>query len=99
MPVGIGLLEDFEANRDALDVRAAAARVAVPWLILHGTDDLTVWPGEAETLTRASRSAHLRRVDQAGHTFEVGHPFHSPSLQLQEVFDHSLEHFRKHLEP
>jgi dienelactone hydrolase len=99
MPVGVGLLEDFEANKDALDVRAAAARVEVPWLILHGTEDLTVWPGEAETLTRASRSALLRRVDQAGHTFEVGHPFQRPSLQLQEAFDRTLEHFRAHLEP
>ncbi|MDP2957159.1 MAG: alpha/beta fold hydrolase [Longimicrobiales bacterium] len=99
MPVGVGLLEDFEAHREELDVRAAAARVVAPWLIVHGTEDLTVWSGEAETLTRASRRARLHLVDRAGHTFEVGHPFGGPSPQLGEVMDRTLEHLRLHLEP
>ena len=99
MPVDLGLLEDFEAHREELDVGAAAARVSAPWLIVLGTEDLSVWSGEAETLTRASRSARLHLVDRAGHTFGVGHPFCGPSSQLGEAMDRTLEHLRFHLEP
>lgn len=99
MPLGLGLLEDFEAHREDLDVAAAAARVSAPWLVVHGTEDLTVWSGDAETLTRASRSARLHLVDRAGHTFGVGHPFDGPSPELGEVMDRTLEHLRLHLEP
>lgn len=99
MPVGLELLLDFEANRQALDVTGAAARVRAPWLIVHGTDDLTVWPGEAETLTRASEHARLHRVDKAGHTFEVGHPFSEPSPQLREAMALTADHFSRHLDP
>lgn len=99
MPVGVELLLDFEARREALDVASAAGRVRAPWLIVHGTDDLTVWPGEAETLTRTNAGARLHLVDKAGHTFEVGHPFRSPSPQLQEAMAHTADHFARHLDP
>lgn len=99
MPVGLELLQDFETHREELDVAAAARRVAAPWLIVHGTDDLTVWPGEAETLTRSNAGARLHLVDKAGHTFEVGHPFQGPSRQLQEALDRTADHFSRHLDP
>lgn len=99
MPVGVGLLEDFEAHREALDVAHAAARVGCPWLILHGTDDLTVWPGEAEALARANPAARLHRVHGAGHAFETAHPFEGATPQLREAMDRTLEHLRRHLEP
>ena len=99
MPVGVGLLEDFEANRDELDVGAAAARVTAPWLIVHGTEDITVWPGDAVTLARANPLARLHRVERAGHTFEVGHPFEGASPELREAMDRTLDHLRLHVEP
>lgn len=99
MPVGVGLLEDFEANREGLDIGEAAARVTSPWLIVHGTEDLTVWPGEAEALARANPTARLHRVDGAGHTFEVAHPFEGVTPQLREAMDRTLDHLRKHLRP
>ncbi|MGD8319129.1 MAG: alpha/beta fold hydrolase, partial [Gemmatimonadota bacterium] len=68
MPLGVDLLEDFETNRRALDVVAAASRVRAPWLIVHGSEDLTVWPGEAQTLARANPEARLHLVQGAGHT-------------------------------
>ncbi len=98
MPVGLGFLEDFEARRRDLDVRAGALRVAAPWLIVHGTADLTVGPGDAETLARANPRARLHRVEGAGHTFEVGHPFGGASPELREAMDRTLEHLRRHLE-
>ncbi|HSW28859.1 MAG TPA: alpha/beta fold hydrolase [Longimicrobiales bacterium] len=99
MPVGVELLEDFEAHRVELDVRAAASRITAPWLIIHGTEDLTVWPGDAHALVRANPGAGLHRVEGAGHTLEVGHPFGGVSPELREAMDRTLEHLRRHLEP
>jgi dienelactone hydrolase len=97
MPLDVGLLDDLEARRDALDVEAAAARVAAPWLIVHGETDTTVEPREAEALARASRGARLAIVAGAGHTFEVGHPFAGPSRPLEEALGATLDHFERHL--
>lgn len=99
MPLDVTLLDDFEAHREELDVLEAARRVAAPWLIVHGTDDLTVWAGEGEALTRKNHGARLHLVDGAGHTFEVGHPFSEPSPQITEALDRTVEHFLRHLEP
>ncbi|NJD20456.1 MAG: hypothetical protein FIA95_14390 [Gemmatimonadetes bacterium] len=99
MPVGVGLLDDYEAHRAELDVEAAAARIAAPWLIIHGTEDLTVWPGDAEALALANPRARLHRVPGADHAFEAGHPFAGATPQLREAMDRTLDHLRRHLEP
>lgn len=96
MPLGVGLLEDLEANRDRLDVGAAAAEVAVPWLIVHGTADETVPVEEGEELARRSRGSRLHRVEGAGHTFGAGHPFDGPGPWLEEAMEATLRHFRAH---
>jgi dienelactone hydrolase len=97
MPLNVTLLEDYEANRDRLDIRAAAGRLQAPWLIVHGGDDLTVRPDEADALARASRGARVALIENAGHTFDVGHPFQGPSPQLEEAVAHTVAHFREHL--
>lgn len=97
LPVDVALLEDFEARRAELDVRAAAARVQAPWLILHARDDMSVWPGEAEALAAANPGARLHLVENAGHTFEVGHPFREPTPSLIEATDRTLAHLRAHM--
>lgn len=99
MPVGLGLLEDFEAHRSELDVVGAASRVRSPWLIVHGTEDVTVWHGDAERLARANPRAKLQRVEGAGHTFEIRDPFDGPSPELREAMDRTLEHLHRYLEP
>jgi len=99
MPVDVALLEDFEANRDRLDVTATAARIQAPWLILHGSEDMSVWPGEAATLARANAVARLQFIVGAGHTFEATHPFQGPTLQLEQAMDLTVAHLHRHLEP
>jgi len=97
MPLDRSLLDDFEAHRDTLDVTAAAARVHAPWLIVHGTEDLTVWPGEAETLRGAAEGASLHLVHGAGHTFQAKHPFEQAPPELREAAERTLQHFDAHL--
>ena len=97
MPLDVGLLEDLEGNRVRLDVEAAAGRVTVPWLILHGEADRTVELEEARVLARAARVGRLHVVAGAGHTYEVGHPFSGPSPELDEAVEASVTHFSVHL--
>lgn len=99
MPLEVSLLEDYEAHRDRLDIEAAAAEVAVPWLIVHGRTDLSVDEEDARRLARASADARLLLVEDAGHTYEAGHPFEGPSPELIQVLEATRRHFHTHLEP
>jgi pimeloyl-ACP methyl ester carboxylesterase len=97
MPLDVGLLEDLEARRDALDVESAAGRVRAPWLIVHGERDTTVELQEANVLARAAQDARLLIVADAGHTFEIGHPFTEPTTQLDATLRATAAHFATHL--
>lgn len=97
MPLDVGFLRDFEENRARLDVEAAAAEVGSPWLIVHGTRDLTVNSEEARVLARRAQDPRLVLVEGAGHTFEVGHPFDEPSPELGRVLRETVRYFRESL--
>jgi uncharacterized protein len=83
------VLDDIERNADSLDIEAAAGRIAVPWLILHGTQDESVGFSEAESLYAASskRKTRLLPIEGGGHTFGAVHPWRSSTPQLDAVFD------------
>jgi pimeloyl-ACP methyl ester carboxylesterase len=98
MPLDKTLLEDFEANPERLDVHRAAEAVDVPWLILHGTDDLTVKWSDSESLAGAASGAKHILVEGAGHTYEVAHPFQGPSPQFKEALEATLRHLESSLE-
>ena len=97
MPLNVTLLEDFETNRERLDVVAAAARLDVPWLVVHGEDDVTVLVGDAHRLAEASPKSRLVLIEKAGHTFNVGHPFEGPSEALDEALRATTRYFRGRL--
>ena len=53
--------------RDEFDTRAVAAKVDIPVLIIHGTDDDLVPVTMGEELARSFRNARLVRIEGAGH--------------------------------
>jgi len=71
--LGIGVLNDLTENHGRLDIRAAASRVKVPWLIVHGKTDVTVPPREAEELYNAAekKTTQFAAVDHAGHLYNA----------------------------
>lgn len=89
LPIGRQLLDDLEANAATLDVRSAAGRLQVPWLIAHGSEDESVPALEAELLARASASprTELFLVDGAGHTFGARHPWAGSTPALDRVVE------------
>ncbi len=95
LPLSTAVLDDIGGHASgALDILGAAARVAVPWLIVHGRDDEAVSPLEAEALRGASPrdSTALLIVEGAGHTFGAVHPWKGTTPELELVFDASLAH-------
>jgi dienelactone hydrolase len=97
LPLYTDVLDDIAQNADTLDIEAAAGRITVPWLIIHGTADESVGFDEAEALRSASRSAKLLPVNGGGHTFGAVHPWRSTTPQLEQVFDATLSWFASHL--
>jgi cephalosporin-C deacetylase-like acetyl esterase len=95
LPMGVEFLDDVLGNLDRLDLLAAARRLDVPWLLLHGTADETVPFAEAEALARASeRWARLAAIDGGGHTFGAVHPFAGPTPHLEAAAAATLGSFR-----
>jgi uncharacterized protein len=100
LPLNVGLLEDFERNEEQLDVLGAARRLQAPWLVVHGTDDLTVRVEEGAALARAASVARLHLVEGTGHTFGASHPMEGRAPEaLEEAVRVSVAHFASHLAP
>ena len=94
MPLYRTLWEDLKANAGRLDVSAAAARVRVPWLVVHGSEDATVPIAEAGRLSEAGRIAELGVIEGSGHTFEATHPMQESPPGLEAAIAATLRHFR-----
>ncbi|MBB5638592.1 pimeloyl-ACP methyl ester carboxylesterase [Pedobacter cryoconitis] len=92
MPLNSTLLEDFKAHREEFDILHAAAKVKIPWLILHGDDDVNVKFSVAQQLAQAQPRAQLQKIKGGNHVYGANHPYTEKELpaQLLEVCEKSL---------
>ncbi len=100
LPVGLDLLEEVEREHAGqLDLERLAGAVAVPWLVVHGTEDDSVSFLDAEVLALASDRAttKLLAIEGAGHTFGVTHPWTGPAPMFDRVLADTLQWFARHL--
>jgi dipeptidyl aminopeptidase/acylaminoacyl peptidase len=98
-PLYPDVLDDIQQNRSELDITAAAERIQVSWLLVHGTNDESVGFSEAELLKGASsrKTTRLMPVERGGHTFGAVHPWRSSTPELDQVFDATLAWLGAHL--
>jgi dienelactone hydrolase len=99
-PLYTDVLDDVDQyGRGAIDIQAAAARVAMPWLIIHGTGDTSVPVAEAAALKAASgrASTELLTIDGAGHTFGAVHPWAGETPEIRRVMDRTVGWFGRTL--
>ena len=98
LPQYTDVLDDIERNAAQLDIEAAASRIAVPWLIVHGSLDEAVPLLEGERLAAAAPGARFLPIDGAGHTFGAAHPMPpAPPAALTQVLDATLAFFAAEL--
>lgn len=100
LPLYPDVLDDVERHAQArLDILGAAARLTIPWLIVHGTADESVSPVEGEALHAAGRAtgARLLPVEGAGHTFGTVHPWQGETPPFRFVADETLGFLAAHL--
>jgi pimeloyl-ACP methyl ester carboxylesterase len=89
MPVEVGMLDDLEANAARFDIPAAVARLAVPLLVVHGEQDVSVPIAEGERNANAAgtKGSAMIRIPNADHTFGVKHPFEGPTPAFRDVVE------------
>jgi dienelactone hydrolase len=102
LPLFPDVVDDVDQNKHGtLDILAAAGRLTIPWLILHGGMDATVPPAEAEALAAAAaeRSAPTRLliIPEGGHTFGAVHPFAGVTPALAETVDETVKWLGRYL--
>jgi pimeloyl-ACP methyl ester carboxylesterase len=98
LPQYTDLLDDVERNAAALDIEAAAGRITIPWLIVHGSEDEAVALLEGERLARAAApAARFVPIEGAGHTFGAAHPWRGAPPELERVMDETLAFFAAEL--
>jgi dienelactone hydrolase len=98
MPIGREFFDELKQHPAAFDIQAAAAAIRIPWLLIHGTADETVPLDEAhDLLDRAGDNARLLSFEGAGHTFGAGHPFTSPTPDLEQAAAAAAAHFLRTL--
>ena len=87
--------EDVEQHgKTKLNIEAAAAKIKVPWLIVHGTADDTVPSTEAERLHALSSGVStLRLIKGANHGFDAKHPLTEVPPVLEKVVLETVKFF------
>lgn len=95
MRMGTELLDDVEMHANTkLNVAAAAAKIKVPWLIVHGTADETVPSVDAERLHDLSiGQSTLRLIEGASHAFDAKHPLAEIPPVLEQVVQETVNFF------
>ena len=93
------LLADLEANSEHLNILSAVHNLSIPYLIIHGKEDLSVNFNEAEDLYANSdkKLTQLYAVSNTGHTFGVVHPFAGTTPAFEKVIDRTLKFLLENL--
>jgi uncharacterized protein len=95
MRLDTSLLDDVELHGSTkLNIDAAAAKIKVPWLIMHGTADETVPASDGKRLYALSPSvSRLRLVEGANHVFGAKHPLDEIPPDLATVVRETVQFF------
>ncbi|MBB5440811.1 pimeloyl-ACP methyl ester carboxylesterase [Pedobacter sp. AK017] len=92
MPLNNTLLDDFNQNKEKVDIIRAAKKIHIPWLILHGDEDVNVKFSVAQQLAQKQLKAKIQKIQGANHVYGASHPYAANQLpmHLQEVAEKTL---------
>lgn len=95
LPLYYQLYEDYQNNKERLNIQGALQKLEIPLLFCHGIDDTSVPVEKAYTLHKWHPSAELVLVP-SDHVFGRKHPWtenHLPAA-MQEVVEQTIEFFK-----
>jgi pimeloyl-ACP methyl ester carboxylesterase len=98
MRMDVDLLKDIEENIDgSLNIKNAVKKLNKPLLIIHGEQDVTVPISEAEDIYSWSNQAktELFKLPNAGHTFDIVHPFAGTNKKFIEILEKTDSFFKR----
>ena len=92
MPLNSTLLADYTQHLDEYNILDKAASIKIPWLIIHGDEDINVDFTVAQRLAQCQPSAVIKKIEGANHVYGASHPYTGTELppQLKEVCDKTL---------
>lgn len=96
MRMSTAILDDYDANRDSLDVLGAASRLQVPLLVVHGARDESVPVAEARQIAGTVAGSSICVIENASHTYNAIHPLVHVPFELSmaaEVSAHFISAF------
>jgi len=98
LPLGYQLVEDFQQNKERLDIETAVKKLHQPLLICHGSEDTSVPFESALKLKSWKPDARLSTV-ASDHVFGRSHPWTAPELPAatQEVVERTISFFQGNL--
>ena len=75
MPHYFQFYEDYQLNKERLDIKKASQAIRIPHLIIHGNKDTSVNISEAESISKWSTQGRLEIINEADHVFNIKHPW------------------------
>ena len=93
------VLDDLVKNEKKLDILAAAQKIQIPTLIIHGDRDNSVPVDEGYLIHKEIGSAlkELEIIEDADHTFQISHPMNSISEYFNTALDLTENWFDNYL--
>ncbi len=97
MPLRSTLLTDYQDHQREYDILSAAQTINIPWLIIHGDEDVNVPFEVAEQLMKEQPQAKLKNIAGANHVYGASHPYTLKNLppQLLEVCESTLNFIKE----
>jgi dienelactone hydrolase len=93
------VLDDLLKNKKKLDILAAARKIEMPTLIIHGDQDTSVPVDEGKIIYEnlGCEVKNLEIIEGAGHTLEISHPMSSISDYFGTALDLTENWFDNYL--
>jgi pimeloyl-ACP methyl ester carboxylesterase len=97
MPHFFQFYRDFIDNEKRLTIKRAVSNLKIPYLIIHGNADTSVFLDEAKNLNTWQSNSELVTIDGADHVFGASHPWTKTKLpmHLEEVIQTTLAFLSK----
>jgi dienelactone hydrolase len=99
LPMDYEIVEDVYAHEARFDIRAAAAALERPWLLVQGTGDETVPHAEGQELAALATAPGFEAlfIEGTGHTFGARHPWSGPTAETEALFGATTRFLAHHL--